>query len=103
MDLSFLSLEQQEIVYRVMIDSGIFISMEQSARIKNAVKEGLFSEQWLREILSYKKANIRKIVFNQKKLDSYFESNMSNEDIESIIVKLLDEWKGSRGNGEVRT
>ncbi len=71
--------------------------MEQSASIKNAVKEGLFNEQWLREIMSYKKAAVLKVVFNQERLDSYFEPNMSNEDIETIIVKLLDEWKEKGG------
>ena len=96
-DLAFRSAEQQEVVYRVMNESGVFVNMEQSARIKNAVKEGLFNEQWLREILSYKKAIVRKVVFNQKRLDSYFEPNMSNEDIENIIVKLLDEWKEKGG------
>ena len=71
--------------------------MEQSARVKNAVKEGLFNEQWLLEILSYKKPPVRKVVFNQNKLDYYFEPNMTNEDIEGIIVKLLEEWKMKGG------
>lgn len=96
-DLSFLSVKEQEVVLRVMDKTGIFINMEQSARIKNAVKEGLFNEQWLLEILSYKKPPVRKVVFNQNKLDSYFEPNMTNEDIEGIIVKLLDEWKAKGG------
>lgn len=96
-DLSYLSAEEQAIVLRVMLDQGVIVNMEQSARIKNAVKEGLFSEQWLVEILSYKKPPVRKVVFNQNKLDSYFEPTMSNEDIEGIIVKLLDEWKAKGG------
>ena len=96
-DLSFLSVKEQEVVLRVMEKTGIFINMEQSARIKNAVKEGLFNEQWLLEILSYKKPPVRKVVFDQNKLDSYFEPNMTNEDIEGIIVKLLDEWKAKGG------
>lgn len=96
-DLSFLSKEEQEIVLGVMEKTGIYVNMEQSAHIKNAVKEGLFNEQWLLEILSYKKPPVRKVVFNQNKLDSYFEPNMTNEDIEGIIVKLLDEWKAKGG------
>lgn len=36
--------------------------------------------------------------FNQKKLDDYFEPNMSSEDIEELIVRLLDEWK-QKGEG----
>lgn len=98
-DLAFVSSEDQDTVLRVMKDTGIVINMEQSARIKNAVKEGLFSEQWLREILSYKKPPVRKVVFNQNRLDSYFEPNMTNEDIEEIIVQLLEEWKAKGGQG----
>ena len=96
-DLAFISKEEQEVVFRVMQKTGVFINMEQSARIKNAVKDGLFNEQWLLEILSYKKPPVRKVVFNQNKLDSYFEPNMTNEDIEGIIVKLLEEWKMKGG------
>lgn len=96
-DLAFISPEDQAVVFRVMRETGRFINMEQSARIKNAVKEGLFNEQWLIEVLSYQKPPVRKVVFNQNKLDSYFEPNMTNEDIEGIIVKLLDEWKAKGG------
>lgn len=96
-DLSYIPEEHREIVLGVMKDMGMMINMEQSARIKNASKEGLFSEEWLREILNYKKPVVRKVVFNQSRLDSYFEPNMTNEDIEGIIVKLLDEWKMKGG------
>ena len=96
-DLAFISEEEQRTVFRAMEKTGVFINMEQSARIKNAVKEGLFNEQWLLEILSYKKPPVRKVVFNQNKLDSYFEPNMTIEDIEGISVKLLDEWKAKGG------
>lgn len=46
-DLAQIPVEAQEIIYKVMMDCGVFINMEQSARIKNAVKEGLFNEQCL--------------------------------------------------------
>ena len=95
--MSYIPEEHREIVLKVMKDTGIIVNMEQSARIKNASKEGLFNEQWLREIINYKKPTIRKVVFNQSRLDSYFEPNMTNEDIEGIIVKLLDEWKAKGG------
>ena len=32
-------------------------------------------------------------IMERKKLDNYFTPDMSNEDIEELIVKLLDEWK----------
>ena len=82
-----------------MQESGVFVNMEQSARIKNAVKEGLFNEQWMIEILRYKKVTIRKVVFNQIRLDSYFESNMSNEDYvkgNASIEQMMEEDGGEK-------
>lgn len=46
-DLSYIPEEHRDIVLEVMKDMGMMINMEQSARIKNASKEGLFSEEWL--------------------------------------------------------
>ena len=68
------------------------LSQEQSARIKEASRKGYLNADFLRDFLSEKKPK-RKVVFNQKKLDNYFTPDMSNEDIEELIVKLLDEWK----------
>ncbi len=92
-DLSFISKEQQEIVYDVISEMNVSISQEQSARIKEASRKGYLNAEFLRDFLSEKKPKPRKVVFNQKKLDNYFTPDMSNEDIEELIVRLLDEWK----------
>lgn len=97
-DLSFLEKEQQEVVYKVIIDLGINLSWDDSTRIKDAGKKGYLNEDYLRDILVHDKPKVRKVVFNQKKLDDYFEPNMSSEDIEELIVRLLDEWK-QKGEG----
>jgi ParB family transcriptional regulator, chromosome partitioning protein len=91
--ISFLKPEQQKIVYKVLVDMKANINEEQAARIKDAGKKGYFNEDYLRDILTYEKPKVRKVVFNQKKLDNYFTPDMSNEDIEKLIVHLLDEWK----------
>ena len=69
------------------------LSQEQSARIKESSRKGYLNADFLRDYLSEKKPKPRKVVFNQKKLDNYFTPDMSNEDIEELIVRLLDEWK----------
>ena len=92
-DLSFIPQEQQRIVYEVISGMGVSLSQEQSARIKEASRKGYLNADFLRDFLSEKKPKPRKVVFNQKKLDNYFTPDMSNEDIEELIVKLLDEWK----------
>ena len=92
-DLSFISQEQQRIVYEVISEMGVSLSQEQSARIKESSRKGYLNADFLKDYLSEKKPKPRKVVFNQKKLDNYFTPDMSNEDIEELIVKLLDEWK----------
>ena len=92
-DLSFIPQEQQRIVYEVISEMGVSLSQEQSARIKESSRKGYLNTDFLKDYLSEKKPKPRKVVFNQKKLDNYFTPDMSNEDIEELIVKLLDEWK----------
>lgn len=92
-DLSFIPQEQQKIVYEVISKMGVSLSQEQSARIKESSRKGYLNADFLKDYLSEKKPKPRKVVFNQKKLDNYFTPDMSNEDIEELIVKLLDEWK----------
>ena len=92
-DLSFIPQEQQLIVYDVINEMNVSLSLEQSVRIKEASRKGYLNADFLRDYLSEKKPKPRKVVFNQKKLDNYFTPDMSNEDIEELIVRLLDEWK----------
>ncbi len=51
----------------------------------------------LRKVLNPVKIEKRKVVFNSKKLDGYFTPDMTNDDIEELILKLLDEWKEKGG------
>lgn len=96
-EISTLDEEQQEVVYKVLSEFGSVIDVEQATRIKEAGKKGYLNEAYLKDMLTYVKPPVRKVVFNQKKLDSYFEPTTSNSDIEDLIVKLLDEWKEKGG------
>jgi ParB family chromosome partitioning protein len=78
---------------------GVSLSWDDTSRIKEAGKGGYLNEGYLRDILTHEKSKVRKVVFNQKKLDAFFEPDMSNEDIEELIVKLLEEWKKKGGIG----
>ena len=97
LEISYLDEAQQNIVYKVIEELGCAISVEQASRIREADKKGYLNEAYIKDMLTYVKQPVRKVVFNQKRLDSYFEPNMSNSDIEELIVKLLDEWKKKGG------
>lgn len=96
-DLSFIGKEQQNIVYQVMIEQNAAVTMHQSSQIKQAVRYGIFSESWLRDLLNTQKSSIRKLIFHKKRLDSYFESSVSNAEIEQTIISLLEDWKAKGG------
>ena len=85
--------ERKELDKRWKLMGYVSLSLDQSARIKEASRKGYLNADFLRDYLSEKKPKPRKVVFNQKKLDNYFTPDMSNEDIEELIVRLLDEWK----------
>lgn len=96
-DISFLTKEMQEWIYDVIQSTGCSISTVQSAEIKELFREDKLTIATLRKILSPVKIEKRKVVFNSKKLDGYFTSDMTNDDIEKLILKLLDEWKERGG------
>lgn len=97
-DLSFLDEAAQSMAYETLVDTNCSISGVQSALMKTNFKDGILTVDKIREILNQKKTEVRKVVINSKRLDSYFTPNYSTEEIEELIIKLLDEWKTKEGS-----
>lgn len=96
-DFSFLEDVEQKTVYAVIRDMRCSVSTTQSAKIKEIAKDGKFTRESAIGVLVVIKPKNRKVTFDSKKLDSYFDPTMTNEDIEGLIIKLLDEWKQKGG------
>ena len=92
-DLATLPSDAQKTVHKVIKELEVTLTWDDTTRIREAYEKGYFNADYLRDILSHEKVKARKVVFNQKKLDNYFDPSMSNEEIENLIVELLDEWK----------
>ena len=92
-DLATLPSDEQKTVHKVIKELEVTLTWDDTTRIREAYEKGYFNADYLRDILSHEKVKARKVVFNQKKLDNYFDPSMSNEEIENLIVELLDEWK----------
>lgn len=97
-DFSFLSVETQGWIYDVITETNCGVSGVQSAMIKEKFKEGSLTASYIRELLCHVKPVKRKVTFDSKKLDSYFAPNMTSQDIEALIIKLLDDWKEKGGD-----
>lgn len=97
-DISFLSLEAQEWVLEVLNESGTMISASQSAKLKEYGKSGELTFALVKQILSGKKQKEWKVTIRGERIRNFFTEEYSNEDIENIIYKLLEEWSTRRSN-----
>ena len=96
-EISFLPKEKQAWVYEILEEKGCSISVAQAEEIREKEKTGQLTRKMVQKILLGKSIKPRKVVFNAKRLDSYFPSHATNEDIEAVIIELLEEWKQRGG------
>lgn len=94
-DISFLTEEEQEWVLNAIMEYQKIPSMEQAEELKKLSKDCELTQEYIREMLMpvVAIAKPRKVTIRAKQLNNYFPDNYSEEDIESIIIQLLDDWK----------
>lgn len=92
-DISFLNEEQQMWVLENIRDNKTNISKEQSNKLKEYGKKNELTKAMVYLILSNEdKTKPRKVVIKADKLQKYFAEDMSEGEIENIILGLLEEW-----------
>lgn len=92
-DISFLSEDEQKWVLDVMEKQNGGMSTIQSAKLKEYGKRGELTPAMVCLILSEEKPKQRKVTLKSDRIGQYFTDEYSNEEIETIIFQLLDEWK----------
>ena len=95
-DISFLSEEQQQYVTVILQETGASVSNAQAAKLKEYGKGGELTLAMVRLILSEEKPKERKVTIKGDKISRYFSEDYSNDDIESIIIQLLEEWQNNQ-------
>lgn len=91
-DLSFLLTEMQEWVEEYITEHQANVSNSQSAQLKEYGKKGELTKAMVELILSEKKPKERKVTIKAEKISQFFTEDYSNEDIETIIYGLLEDW-----------
>ena len=94
-DLSFLTNEQQQLVYDVLKDLPKSITKAQALQLKKYGMENELDKKTIIILLEEKKDKKRKVTINSEEINKYFSEDYSTEEIESIIFNLLSEWKKS--------
>ncbi|MDE6981597.1 MAG: chromosome partitioning protein ParB, partial [Lachnospiraceae bacterium] len=96
-DISFLDKKAQDWVKTVLMEIGASLSLAQSAALKEYGRRGELTLPMVQYILSEEKPKERKVTLRQDKIKEYFPEEYSNEEIEDVIIKLLEEWKRGKG------
>jgi ParB family chromosome partitioning protein len=96
-DISFLTDKEQEWVLRHIRSGSTGVSPEQTAKLKQYSQKKELSYAMVELILSEEKPKARKFTMKADRLSRYFDENVTEEEIESTIYRLLDEWKAGGG------
>ncbi len=95
-ELSYLSKEEQEKLFKRMETLEIVPSLEQARRLKQYNQEGKLDENVMDVILTEKASVPRQITIKGSRLKRYFPGNYSVKQIEDVIFSLLDTWKSGQ-------
>lgn len=92
--LSYLPVEEQEALVGFMsVHSITKVSNEQAAALKAASKSKEWSMQLLEQVFLIRKKNTSgSVTLPHKVIERYFPQSYSRKEMETVIVKLLEEW-----------
>ena len=94
-DISYLSVEQQNWVSDIICSRNLHISGKQSEQLKVHAQSGTLTQDMVQRILSEEKPKPRKVTIQGERLSQYFPPNFNEEEIEMVIYELLEQWKNN--------
>ena len=104
-ELSYLKPQEQQWFQVALETTQQTPSLSQAQRLKKASKEGTLSEEGILEIMSENKQTIPikgSIIIPRSKLAKYFPRSYTNDQMELVIFKLLDNWLRHRQREQER-
>lgn len=96
-ELSYLTVKQQEILLSVMTEESVVPSLSQAQQLKKLSLDKKFTKESVHAIMVVAPVKERKVTIKQDILSKYFDPDTSEEDIEEIICTLLEDWKQRGG------
>ena len=98
-ELSYLTHEEQAILLEEMEGQDTVPSLYQAQQIKRLSSEGMCTKEAIHAILAVAPIKDRSVTIKEEKIMQFFSSDMSNEEIEKIIYRLLEEWSEGKRKG----
>ncbi len=96
-ELSYLSTDEQTILLDVMQEEHVVPSLSQAHQIKKLSQDKSCTKEAIHAILSVAVIKERNVVIKHEVLMQYFSADVSDAEVESLIVRLLEEYRRKRG------
>jgi len=97
--LSYLSDEEQKVLFEEILELGIYPNMDMAESMKTLSEKGVLTEKKIEEILFSKKQIVNSFSISAKMIQQYFPENYTAEDMQKTIIGLLEEWNRGMKNG----
>ena len=91
--LSYLKVEEQELVLEAVANISIYPSPVQAEQIKDMSEKGTLSEKNVYALLVKKENSGQSVTISPKKIRNYFPTAYTKAQIEEVIYSLLEQWK----------
>ena len=98
-EISYIDQSVQKWLCEYIHDNGV-IKPEQIAALRKRLESGMINQSQMIMVLNDNlkgRLPSRRVALSEKKLNKYFPASYSPEDMESVIIALLEDWKQSHG------
>jgi ParB family chromosome partitioning protein len=96
-EISFLSEEEQGLLYQSMLEMQATPTLQQAQQLKKRSQEGKLDESFIDGILASEKPNQKeKLSFKSDEIDYFFPKTYTPKQKKDVIIKLLSAWNKKR-------
>ena len=96
-ELSYLSPNEQFLLLEVMKEDEVVPSLSQAQQIKKLSQEKRCTKEALHALLAVASIKERNVVIKHEIIMQYFSADVSDAEIESLICRLLEEYRQKHG------
>ena len=96
-EISYLSPNEQYLLIQVIEEDGVFPSLSQAQQVKRLSQDKACTKEAIHALLSVAGIKERNVVIKHEVIMQYFPADVSDAEIESLIVRLLDEYRKKHG------
>ena len=96
-ELSYITPNEQFLLLEVMKEDDVVPSLSQAQQIKKLSQEKKCTKEALHALLAVASIKERNIVIKHEVIMQYFPADVSDAEVESLIVRLLSEYRKKHG------